>query len=81
MYGETAVINHEMAAVEKGLKERTGNVVCIHVCWNQEVEAHHYTSISHTRYQHFNQASIHFRKNIKGQRRTDLLSKQNECSG
>lgn len=77
MYRETGVINKEAVAVLKGIQKRPGNMACIHVCRDQETKAYHYASLGNIHDQHLNHTSIHFLKNVKGQKCTDLLPKQN----
>lgn len=68
VHGEAAPVDGEVGAVFQGLTKSGDDVVDIHIFCNQQIETYHYAPISNTRYQHFNQTSIHLLKHLKGQR-------------
>lgn len=68
MYGEAAPVDAEVGAVFQGLTESGDDMVDIHFFCKQQIETHHCAPISDTRYQHFNQTSIHLLENLRGQR-------------
>lgn len=68
MCGEAAPVDGEVGAVFQGLTKSGDDMVDIHFFCKQQIETYHRAPISNTRYQHFNQTSIHLLEHLKGQR-------------